>query len=206
MWIEHSNEQKGVAPGTFSVMRKFDEELVGPARVLNDMHYDMRQDMRLSRHRTFAWRFRQRWQLCLQALKDRGVVPIQQRQSKVIFFFREKVVFWLRFSTLIFGASSDTKIGPLQRNSLRFVDSAAGLVFVPKKLPKNVRPTRLFFSEKVVQEMLSGMALKSRGDCCFFCFASAPLLTGVVHVEMESVPACNVERRVNEVRKDLTTD
>ncbi len=105
------------------------------------------------------------------------------------FFFREKVVFWLRFSTLIFGASSDTKIGPLQRNSLRFVDSAAGLVLVPKKLPKNVRLARLFLSEKVVPKMLSGMALKSRGDCCFFGFASAPLLPGVVHVEMESVPA-----------------
>ena len=37
--------------------------------------------------------------------------------------------------------------------------------------------------------MLLSMALKSRGYNCFFlCFASAPMLTGVGHVEMESVP------------------
>ena len=112
MWIEHNNEQKWVAPGIFSAMRKFDEELVGPARVLNDMHYDMREDMRLSRHRTFAWRFRQRWQICLQALKNRGVVPTQQRQSKVIFFFGRKWFFGFDFRPLVSGPQATPKFGP----------------------------------------------------------------------------------------------
>ena len=95
MWIEHNNEQKSVAPCTFSAMSKFDDELVGPERVLNDMYYDMRQDTRLIRHRTFAWRFRQRWRIGLKPLKERGVVPLPQRRNKVTFFFHEEVVFWL---------------------------------------------------------------------------------------------------------------
>ena len=85
-WIEINNESKAVAPSTISVMEKYDEELVGQERILNDIHYDMRQDIRVSRHRVFAWRFRQRWKIGLHGLKERGLVAIPKRQAKVFIF------------------------------------------------------------------------------------------------------------------------
>ena len=97
MWIERNNEQKGVAPGTFSVMSKFDHELVGAQRVLNDMDYDLRQDVRLPRHRSFAFRFRKRWQISLHSLKDRGDIPMETKRAKVIFFSKKRsflAIFW----------------------------------------------------------------------------------------------------------------
>ena len=103
-----------------SAMSKFDEELVVPERVLNDMHYDMRQGMRLSTHRNFAFRFRHRWQICLQALKDRGDIPIQTKRGKVVFFFGKKCVFDKLFGTKTRPASESTILIELGYKSRKF--------------------------------------------------------------------------------------
>ena len=86
LWVEHNNEVKGVAPATENVMEKYDLEYVGAVRVASDMEYDKRRDLRLCRHRSFAWRWRQRWAVAVKALREQNNITLQERQRKVFIF------------------------------------------------------------------------------------------------------------------------
>ena len=110
LWVEHNNEVKGVAPATENVMEKYDLEYVGAVRVASDMEYDKRRDLRLCRHRSFAWRWRQRWAVAVKALREQNNITLQERQRKVL-IFRSENDFLERMLTPLFRAAADPKIG-----------------------------------------------------------------------------------------------
>ena len=86
VWVEHNNEVKGVAPATGVTMKKMETELVGAQRLAEDMDYDTREDLTVSRHRDYAYRFRKRWNITLDRLREHAVVSLQERQQKVPIF------------------------------------------------------------------------------------------------------------------------
>lgn len=85
-FVENNNEEKGVAPPTEVVMRKLEEELVGARRLAEDIAYDACQDLRVSRHKVFAWRFRRRWKVALDRLRENAYVSPDERREKASIF------------------------------------------------------------------------------------------------------------------------
>ena len=104
LFVEKNNEQKGVAPPTEVVMQTLEVELVGARRLAEDTDYDTRQDLRVSRHRAFAWRFRRRWKIALERLRENAYVPLEERREKASNFFTR-----IEISGLVF----DPVFGPL---------------------------------------------------------------------------------------------
>ena len=91
-FVERNNEDKGVAPPTEMVMQNLEVHLVGARRLAEDAFYDTRQDLRLSRHKMFAWRFRHRWKIGLGRLRENAYVPPAERRAKAPNFFGRTVI------------------------------------------------------------------------------------------------------------------
>ena len=87
VWIESSNERKGVAPPTEYVMAKYDDSYKVTLDLPDDEYYDERRNLLECRHRMFAVRLRRRWKISVNRLRENGVVPLLDRQMKVSTFY-----------------------------------------------------------------------------------------------------------------------
>ena len=112
LFVEKNNEQKGVAPPTEVVMQTLEVELVGARRLAEDTAYDTRQDLRVSRHKVFAWRFRRRWKIALDRLRENAYVPREERRAKVPNFFGRTQISGVDFDPVFWAPGLVPKSGP----------------------------------------------------------------------------------------------
>ena len=112
LFVEKNNEQKGVAPPTEVVMQTLEVELVGARRLAEDTAYDTRQDLRVSRHKVFAWRFRRRWKIALDRLRENAYVPLEERRAMAPNFFGRTEISGVVFDPVFWAPGLAPKSGP----------------------------------------------------------------------------------------------
>ena len=93
-------------------MQTLEVELVGARRLAEDTAYDTRQDLRVSRHKVFAWRFRRRWKIALDRLRENAYVPLDERREKASNFFTRIEISGLVFDPVFASLGWGPKSGP----------------------------------------------------------------------------------------------